>query len=106
MVMLAPGFSGVLVGASGAISGMTGAATRFGFRIDRSRLPAAYGGPPLPIGSVFRIRQVYTFIAVWVATNVLAGAGLLTGGEQAVAWQAHLGGFAAGFLLVGLFVRR
>ncbi len=104
MVILDPGFSGVLIGASGAISGMAGAATRFGFRIDRSRVPAAYSGTVLPIASVLQARHVYTFILVWVVTNVLAGAGLLTGGGQAIAWQAHLGGFAAGFLLIGLFV--
>jgi membrane associated rhomboid family serine protease len=104
IVILDPEFPGVLIGASGAISGMAGAATRYGFRIDRSRVPAAYSGSVLPVATVIQMRQVYTFILVWAVTNVLAGAGLLTGGGQAIAWQAHLGGFAAGFLLIGLFV--
>jgi len=31
---------------------------------------------------------------------------LLTGSALSIAWQAHLGGFAAGFLLVPLFERK
>lgn len=45
-----------LVGASGAISGMMGAAARFAFRIDRSSGKSAFGGPPLPFSVVFRSR--------------------------------------------------
>ena len=45
------------------------------------------------------------FLAVWFGLNLLFGLGSLsiTGGEQAVAWQAHIGGFVAGLLLFGLF---
>ena len=41
-----------LIGASGAISGMMGAAARFGFRIDRSLGRAAFRGQPLRSSNV------------------------------------------------------
>ena len=41
-----------LVGASGAISGMMGAAARFAFRIDRSERRAAFTGPILSVAQV------------------------------------------------------
>jgi len=47
---------------------------------------------------------VLIFIAVFFGTNLLIGSGV--GGEMgggAVAWEAHLGGFAFGFLLFRLF---
>ena len=51
-------------------------------------------------------RQILLVSAVWAVINVLAGlTGLGTGGTgvQLIAWQAHLGGYAAGLLLAGLF---
>ena len=62
-----------LVGASGAISGMMGAAARFGFRIDRSSGKAAFAGAPLPIAAVLRSRGVMTFLAVWMVINLVTG---------------------------------
>jgi membrane associated rhomboid family serine protease len=52
-------------------------------------------------------RPLLVFTAFFAAVNLLAG---LTGwgmaGENAVvAWQAHLGGYLAGFLLSGPFDR-
>jgi membrane associated rhomboid family serine protease len=48
---------------------------------------------------------VLIFIAVWFGVNLIFGLGAisLTGGEQAVAWQAHVGGFLAGLFLFGWF---
>ncbi len=45
------------------------------------------------------------FIAVWFGLNLLFGMGTVsvTGEDQSVAWQAHVGGFVAGLLLFGLF---
>jgi membrane associated rhomboid family serine protease len=51
-------------------------------------------------------RQILLMSAVWAVINVVAGVtGLGTGGSgvQLIAWQAHLGGYAAGLLLAGLF---
>ena len=96
-----------LVGASGAISGMMGAAARFGFRINREEGKAAFGGSILSIQAVFRSRSAVTFLAVWMGINLLMGFGFGTpDGEANIAWEAHIGGFLAGFLGLRLFDRR
>jgi membrane associated rhomboid family serine protease len=93
-----------LVGASGAISGMMGAAARFGFSIDRSYGSARFSGPPLTIATSLRSRNVIVFLMVWMAINLISGLGYLTPDDMgAIAWEAHVGGFLVGFLFVGLF---
>ncbi len=89
-----------LIGASGAISGMMGAAARFGFRIDRSSGRPAFGGPVLPISTVFRMRGTVAFLAVWMVINLVTGlVGFVPGEESQIAWEAHIGGFVVGLLL-------
>jgi membrane associated rhomboid family serine protease len=88
-----------IIGASAAISGLMGAAFRL--------LGRDGGGVfrPQPLAPIFS-RQILTISLVWVVINVIAGVtGLGTGGTgvQLIAWQAHLGGYAAGLLLAGLF---
>ena len=96
-----------LVGASGAISGMMGAAARFGFRIDRSSGHSAFGGPVLPISTVLRSRGVVTFLAVWMVVNLVTGlVGLGAGDESQIAWEAHIGGFLVGFFWISSFDRK
>jgi membrane associated rhomboid family serine protease len=96
-----------LIGASGAISGMMGAAARFGFRIDRSSGSAAFGGPVLPITTVLRMRGTVAFLAVWMAINLVTGlVGVDPGQESQIAWEAHIGGFVIGFFFVSAFDRR
>ncbi|MBL8581895.1 MAG: rhomboid family intramembrane serine protease [Rhizobiaceae bacterium] len=95
-----------LIGASGAISGMMGAAARFGFRIDRSQRRAAFAGPVLPIAEVLRSRGALTFLGVWFVVNLVTGlVGLAPGAGDQIAWEAHIGGFVAGFFCISLFVR-
>lgn len=95
-----------LVGASGAISGMMGAAARFAFRIDRSEGRAAFRGEVLPVATVLRLRGVLTFLAVWMAVNLVTGlVGFTPGSDDRIAWEAHIGGFLAGFLGVAYFDR-
>lgn len=95
-----------LVGASGAISGMMGAAARFGFRIDRSHGKAAFAGAPLPMADVFRSRGVVTFLAVWMVINLVTGLIGAPGVDGQIAWEAHIGGFVAGFFGLRFFDRR
>jgi membrane associated rhomboid family serine protease len=49
--------------------------------------------------------RIVAFIVAWLGVNLLVGLGALAmpGMEQAVAWQAHIGGFLAGLLLFDLF---
>lgn len=95
-----------VVGASGAISGMMGAAARFGFRIERFEGRAAFSGPVLPIGQVLRHRMAVTFLVVWFLVNVAMGLGFSGPSGAGIAWEAHIGGFAAGFFCIRLFDRR
>ncbi len=100
-----------MVGASAAVSGMMGAATRFVFQPggsldmwhsgdhDPDRIPAA------PLWLALRNPRVIAFLAVWFGLNLLFGLGSLsiTGSGQNVAWEAHVGGFLAGLLLFSVF---
>lgn len=96
-----------LVGASGAISGMMGAAARFAFRIDRTSGKAAFAGAPLPFRLVWRSRSVVAFLAVWMVINLVTGlVGVVPGNEDQIAWEAHIGGFLAGFFGLRFFDRR
>ena len=96
-----------LVGASGAVSGMMGAAARFGFRRSPLRNSAAFVGEILPVGVALRMRTVLVFLGVWFVTNIVTG--LLSVGVDSsatIAWEAHIGGFFVGFFGISLFDRR
>lgn len=96
-----------VIGASGAVSGFMGAAARFGLRANRRHPRRGFDGPLLSWRDTFRRRGVMPFLLIWIALNVAIGMdlfGLAQG--RSIAWQAHLGGLAAGLLLVPLFVRR
>jgi membrane associated rhomboid family serine protease len=92
-----------VIGASAAISGLMAA----GMRLLPTQRPFVPGeGPPaespmLPIWS----RQIILFTVMWAVLNVVAGyTGFGMAGEVGlIAWQAHLGGYAAGLLLSGPF---
>ncbi|WP_158807636.1 rhomboid family intramembrane serine protease [Beijerinckia sp. L45] len=105
-----------VVGASAAVSGAMGAATRFMFQtgaplgtgfgrrgsVDRDdvmRLPA------LSLFQTLTDRRTLTFIAIWFLSNLIFGvSGAMPGlGDATVAWEAHVGGFLAGLLLFGWF---
>jgi membrane associated rhomboid family serine protease len=97
-----------MVGASGAISGLMGAALRFMFR-DEIRLgPGAEHDTLLPRQSLvqsFRNRRVVGFVLAMLAINMLTALGfqIVEVGVSKIAWQAHIGGFVAGLLAFGLF---
>jgi len=85
-----------VIGASGAISGLMGAAIRM-YPWPGSRLAR----PMAPILS----RPILLFSGVWFVANLLFGlTGLGTAGEvHQIAWQAHVGGYFAGLALAGTF---
>lgn len=82
-----------VVGASGAVSGLLGAA---------ARIIEGRG----QIGPIFG-RTVIGMSLAWVIANVLLGVTGLTPGAAGmpVAWQAHLAGYLAGVVLIGPFAR-
>ena len=101
----------IVIGASGGISGFVGAVTRFLFRPSAEPVdPTAtfYGRPALTIGQFMRSRGALAFTAVFLVTNGLSGYFPSIGGfsNGPVAWQAHIGGFLTGLLLLPLFDRR
>lgn len=100
-----------LIGASGAVSGYTGAMARFAFStggpLGRWRAPGddTFRYPAAPLVDFFRNRRALIFVGLWFGLNILTGIAALPLGvsEEPVAWMAHVGGFAAGFFLFGLF---
>lgn len=101
-----PGVPALLIGASGAISGMTGAAARLGFRVDRARRPSAFAGALLPAAAAIMHPQVLRFVLIWFGLNLAIGMVSLYAGGPAISWEAHAGGFLAGFFGFALFDRR
>lgn len=95
-----------MIGASGAISGLMGAAMRFllpGSHLEEGAQDAARR-PLMPLSFALRDRNVQIASAVFVALNLLAIAGLGASVESAgIAWEAHLGGYLAGLLTFGIF---
>jgi membrane associated rhomboid family serine protease len=87
-----PGSDGPVVGASGAVAGLMGAASRL----------IQYRGVLGPI----RSRAVGSMAAAWVVVNLLVGIfGFPGAGEAGIAWEAHLAGFAVGLFLIGPVAR-
>jgi membrane associated rhomboid family serine protease len=100
-----------MIGASAAISGTMAAAMRFAFQrggplgMMRGEDDEAYRVPAIPLTGVLSDGRVLIFLAVWFGINIVFGMTSLpiTGGDEPVAWQAHIGGFLAGLLLFSWF---
>ncbi len=96
----------LVVGASGVVSGLMGAAARFVFspsgRISRQ---FAHLNRRLTIAEALSNRSVLVFSGIWFLTNFLIGFGQIFGSVAggAVAWEAHIGGFLFGFFFFPLF---
>lgn len=91
-----------VVGASGAVSGLMGAAFRFIF-LDPATTPV---WPPARLK--LTSRPVLLGSAVWIVLNVVLGVSGFTpdGFGRVIAWEAHIGGFLTGLLLFPLFDRQ
>lgn len=95
-----------MVGASGAISGLFGAAVRF-------ILAAPLGGPGSQSLERYRLPRLPLFDKRIIAVTVIyalmnfvlavTAVGSLSPDSGSVAWDAHLGGFLAGLILFPLF---
>jgi membrane associated rhomboid family serine protease len=87
----------LLVGASGAISGLMGASSRL---LDRD--PSGRGSGFAPFFS----RTVVGMALAWGVINALMAVGWVDVGAGApVAWEAHLFGYGAGLLLIAPWSR-
>jgi len=92
-VMAHPGSLDPVVGASGAVSGLMGAASRL---IDRR----SWLGPIIS-------RSTVSMAVAWVVVNLIIGfVPVMPGTDGAgIAWEAHVAGYFAGLLLIGPLAR-
>ena len=100
-----------MISASPPPSGPIPLPTRFAFQrggplgLLRGDDEQAYRVPAIPLTGVLSDARVLIFLVVWFGINILFGLGSLpiTGSDQPIAWQAHIGGFLAGLLLFSWF---
>lgn len=98
-----------MVGASGAISGLMGAAFRISLPDIMERRTEDIGPEgrrPVRLLPLYD-RQFLLMSSSWLVVNIIFG---LTGIRVAehvlmIAWDAHIGGFVTGALLIGVFVK-
>ncbi len=94
-VMIEPGSTIPMVGASGAIAGVLGA-----YLVLHPQAPILTF-----VFLVFFIRIMYlpaaVILGIWFAIQIFSA---MTGGGGGVAWYAHIGGFLVGVLLVSTFM--
>jgi membrane associated rhomboid family serine protease len=89
-----------MVGASGAVSGILGAYLLL--------YPQARVLTLVPIIVFFRVMEIPAGVVLgfWIVVQLLNGMLTFDAEGGGVAWFAHIGGFLAGFALIGLFKRR
>lgn len=110
-LMVRWGLLAPMVGASGAVMGLMGASMRFLYpALDRGRGSLRNIHQNLRSVPLMTLRQSITDVRVLMTTAMLivlnlAGAlGMGPGtSDGTIAWEAHAGGYLAGFLLFGLF---
>jgi membrane associated rhomboid family serine protease len=103
-----------LIGASGADSGLMGAATRFVFQPGAPLGPHPDGRrleieevPASSLRGTFADSRARIFLVIWFVTNFIFGAFARSLGlsDMPVGWVAHVGGFIAGLVIFPLFDR-
>jgi membrane associated rhomboid family serine protease len=95
----------IVIGASGAVSGLLGTAIPIMFA-----RPALGGRRPLQPMELLSNRQALLFMLVFLAITIFSGASGWTGNsfmeDGGIAWEAHLGGFIAGLVTFYLIAPR
>jgi len=97
-----------MIGASGAISGVMAAASRFVFQPNLPWMAhqptSAEYAPAQSLREILRDRRAMSFIGVWFGVNIVFGLAAMPLGlaEGGIAWEAHIGGFLAGLALFPL----
>lgn len=104
-----------LIGASGAVSGFMGAASRFAFQprvfnaqdINSGAIGLNIYGPALTLLECITDKKFLNFFAIWMVTNFVFGNFLssIFGGDASIAWQAHIGGFLTGIVAMSFLDR-
>ena len=85
------------VGASGAICGLWGGATRL---VDPYQPLSPVWSPTVWLNVKSLVKQNLLLIAILFVFSLMS-----SGQAVMIAWQAHLAGFVAGLLLIGVFLR-
>lgn len=88
------------IGASGAVAGVLGA---YFLTFPNSRILAL-----VPIFVIFTFMKLpaVLFLFLWIALQLFNGLVAIAGQTNMVAWWAHIGGFAAGMILIKLMAAR
>ncbi len=99
-VLLNPASQVPMVGASGAVSGILGAYLLL--------FPHARVLTLIPLGFFTQLAEIPAVIVLgfWIVVQLANGVLTFNFEGGGVAWFAHIGGFAVGILLIGLFKRR
>jgi membrane associated rhomboid family serine protease len=108
------GEGSIMIGASGAVSGLMGAAVpiMYGRGMHWGTVMAgdARLARPLSPGELLRNRNALLFTLVWLGITLYSGATGWTGNsyveDAKIAWEAHLGGFISGLAAFYLLAPR
>jgi len=103
-----------LVGASAGVSAIMAAACRFVFQPGGPLGPAdrltydpqeAVRTPSIALADSWKDRRILQFVAAWFLINLAVGFLAVPLGmtQNGIAWEAHIGGFIAGFFFFRLF---
>lgn len=93
-----------MIGASGAVAGAMGAAARFGFAVSADQSASRFEPNFAPVAIVFQNKSVVTFLGIFLLSNLMIAYGLFGETFGNIAWQAHIGGIIAGFVLIPWFI--
>ncbi|SNY94176.1 Membrane associated serine protease, rhomboid family [Cohaesibacter sp. ES.047] len=94
--------SSPLVGVSAVLSGAMAATARFAFVGGYGGFSALQGThtyPALTLKQLWQNQQAMAFLGIWLVLNLVFGLTSAFGGGG-IAWEAHLGGFIAGLLIL------